>query len=215
MKPGTLTSWNPLGHSRPLTGLLYFFFTLRCTVSKIWNKLLNQFRLQRKSKRYDHNNHCFVKLRMLISFVWRPVDFRKFSLLFFKLVLIDSFYKPNYVAPILVKKQCKIIKSKVSFIYLIIFFGTARLISQSLQLKARVTLASLGYCHKSWKYATSCVRISLWFFAVRAVEMPIFICLRSICNHVAGVWKAVKLVRLEMKFVMQDDGNFVDIILLY
>jgi len=45
--------------------------------------------------------------------------------------------------------------------------------------------------------------------------MPIFICLRSICNHVAGVWKAVKLVRLEMKFVMQDDGNFVDIILLY
>jgi hypothetical protein len=25
---GTLTSWNPLGHSRPVTGLLYLFFTL-------------------------------------------------------------------------------------------------------------------------------------------------------------------------------------------
>ena len=24
---GTLTSWNPLGHSRPLTGLLYFLLT--------------------------------------------------------------------------------------------------------------------------------------------------------------------------------------------
>jgi len=24
---GTLTSWNPLGHSRPVTGLLYFFYT--------------------------------------------------------------------------------------------------------------------------------------------------------------------------------------------
>jgi len=26
MKLGTLTSWNPLGHSRPVTGLLYLYF---------------------------------------------------------------------------------------------------------------------------------------------------------------------------------------------
>jgi len=25
MKLGTLTSWNPLGHSRPVTGLLYLY----------------------------------------------------------------------------------------------------------------------------------------------------------------------------------------------
>jgi hypothetical protein len=65
-------------------------------------------------------------------------------------------------------------------------FGITRLISQSLQLKAQVTLASLGCCHKSGKQATSCARISLCF-SVRAVEMPIFICLRSIRNHVTEV----------------------------
>ena len=29
---GTLTSWNPLGHSRPVTGLLYLFLLLQYLV---------------------------------------------------------------------------------------------------------------------------------------------------------------------------------------
>jgi hypothetical protein len=32
---GTLTSWNPLGHSRPVTGLLYLLIVTRCTV-QLW-----------------------------------------------------------------------------------------------------------------------------------------------------------------------------------
>ena len=32
---GTLTSWNPLGHSRPVTGLLYLFILARCCVISV------------------------------------------------------------------------------------------------------------------------------------------------------------------------------------
>jgi hypothetical protein len=29
---GTLTSWNPLGHSRPVTGVLYLYLTIFITI---------------------------------------------------------------------------------------------------------------------------------------------------------------------------------------
>ena len=32
---GTLTSWNPLGHSRPVTGLIYLFVVLKYLVADI------------------------------------------------------------------------------------------------------------------------------------------------------------------------------------
>jgi hypothetical protein len=32
---GTLTSWNPLGHSRPVTGLLYLYLFLLVSVITI------------------------------------------------------------------------------------------------------------------------------------------------------------------------------------
>jgi hypothetical protein len=50
--------------------------------------------------------------------------------------------------------------------------------------------------------------------AVRAVEVPVLVCLRSSCNHVTGM-RTVRIVRLALRAVMQNDGDFVVVILLY
>ena len=34
---GTLNSWNPLGHSRPVTGLLYLYFLPNCAAPRLPN----------------------------------------------------------------------------------------------------------------------------------------------------------------------------------
>jgi hypothetical protein len=60
-------------------------------------------------------------------------------------------------------------------------------ISQILQLQAHVTLASLGRCQQVGESARSCVRVDQCVSAVRAVDVPIFVCLRSSCNHVTEV----------------------------
>jgi len=46
------------------------------------------------------------------------------------------------------------------------------------------------------------------------VEMPVFIYLHTICNHIT-VRRTIRLVRLEMEVVMQKDGDFVDESQLY
>jgi hypothetical protein len=61
----------------------------------------------------------------------------------------------------------------------------AGLISQSFQLLVQVMSASLGCCHKSC--ARSCVRVDQCVSVVGAVEVPLFECLRSSCNHVSHV----------------------------
>jgi len=43
----------------------------------------------------------------------------------------------------------------------------------------------------------------------RVMKVPVFFCLRSRCNHVTEVGG------LAIKIVMQNDGDFVDVILLY
>ena len=53
---GTLTSWNPLGHSRPVTGLLYLF-----TMGIIPNKLLKSLKL-----RYMRPAVCFTMQRAVM-----------------------------------------------------------------------------------------------------------------------------------------------------
>jgi hypothetical protein len=58
------------------------------------------------------------------------------------------------------------------------------------------------------------VRVDQCVSAVRAVEVPAFVCLHSGCNHVIEV-RAVRSVRLALKVAMQNDGDFVDLILLY
>jgi hypothetical protein len=65
------------------------------------------------------------------------------------------------------------------------------LIPQRLQLQAQETLASLGWFHR-WgecaeSYARSRMRVDQCISAVRAVEVPVFVCLRSSCSHMAEV----------------------------
>ena len=45
--------------------------------------------------------------------------------------------------------------------------------------------------------------------AFRVMKVPVFVCLRSSCNHVTEVGG------LAIKIVMQNDGDFVAVILLY
>ena len=59
------------------------------------------------------------------------------------------------------------------------------------------------------------MRVDQCVSAVRAVEVPVLVCLRSSYNHVTVVGGAVRFVRLALKVVVQNDGDIVDIILLY
>ena len=51
--------------------------------------------------------------------------------------------------------------------------------------------------------------------AVRAVDVPVLVCLRSSCSHVTDVVGPLRFVSLALTVVMQNDGDFVEIILLY
>ena len=59
------------------------------------------------------------------------------------------------------------------------------------------------------------MRVDQRVSAVRKVEVPVLVCLRSSCRHVTEVGGAVRFVRLALKVVVQNDGNFVDVTLLY
>jgi len=50
-------------------------------------------------------------------------------------------------------------------------------------------------------------------FVIGAVEAPVFVCKRSSCSHATQIW-SLRFVRLELKVVMQNDGDNVDVILL-
>ena len=58
------------------------------------------------------------------------------------------------------------------------------------------------------------LRVDQCVSAVRAVKLPVPVCLRSSCSHVTDM-RAVRFVRLALKDVMQNDGDFVDVMLLY
>jgi hypothetical protein len=58
------------------------------------------------------------------------------------------------------------------------------------------------------------VRVDQRVSAVRAVEVPVLVSLRNSCNHVTGR-RSVWIVRLALKVVIQNDRDFVDVILLY
>jgi len=47
------------------------------------------------------------------------------------------------------------------------------------------------------------------------VELPVLVCLRSNCNHVTEVGGALRFVGLALKAVIQNDGDFVEVIQLY
>ena len=50
--------------------------------------------------------------------------------------------------------------------------------------------------------------------AVRAVELPVLVCIRSGCSHVTE-GGAVRFVKLALKVIMENDEHFKDVILLY
>jgi len=56
------------------------------------------------------------------------------------------------------------------------------------------------------------VRVDQCVSAVRAVEVPVLVCLRSSWCHVTEVGGAVRFVRLALKVVVQNDRDFVDVI---
>ena len=45
--------------------------------------------------------------------------------------------------------------------------------------------------------------------------MPVFICFLSGCSHMNDVGGAVGFVRLALKIVMENNGDFVEVILQY
>jgi hypothetical protein len=51
--------------------------------------------------------------------------------------------------------------------------------------------------------------------AVRAVEVTVLVCLCSSSSHVTEARGAVRFVKLTLKVVMKNYGDFVDVILLY
>jgi hypothetical protein len=56
------------------------------------------------------------------------------------------------------------------------------------------------------------VRVDQCVSEVRAVEKPVFVYLRSSCSHVTS--STVRFVRFALKVVVQNDGNFLDAMLL-
>ena len=58
------------------------------------------------------------------------------------------------------------------------------------------------------------VRVDQCVSAVIAVEMPVFVCLGSVCSHVTDRM-ATRFVRLALRVDIQNCGDFVGVILLY
>ena len=66
-----------------------------------------------------------------------------------------------------------------------------------------------------WETARSRVRVD-HVYAVGAREVPVFVCLRSNCNHVTFVgWRTVRFVRFALKVVVQNEGDLVGVIPLF
>jgi len=64
--------------------------------------------------------------------------------------------------------------------------GKEALISQNLQLQAKVTLAIICWCHKLG-VAQIRMRLDQCVCAIRAVEMPVLACFSSSCSEVTEV----------------------------
>ena len=77
-------------------------------------------------------------------------------------------------------------------------FRIAGLIPQSLQPQTPVTVTSVGWCHKSGECATSCAR-----------TMSLLLQSRDLGR------RAARFVRSALTVATQNDGDFVEVILLY
>jgi hypothetical protein len=79
---------------------------------------------------------------------------------------------------------------------------------------AQTMLASLGWCHKSGECANSYARRSLCLcnWRVRGASVNLLTQQLQSCDWGKG---AVRFVRITLKVATQNDGDFVDVILLY
>ena len=59
------------------------------------------------------------------------------------------------------------------------------------------------------------MRVDQCVSVVRAVEVPVFVCFLSGCSYVTEVGGAIGFVRLALKVVMENNGDFVEVILHY
>ena len=84
------------------------------------------------------------------------------------------------------------------------------LIPQSLQLRKRVTLESIADVITQER-APIRVRIVQSISEIRAVQVSVF-CSRSRCKNVTEVGE-LKVLTVELKFIIQNDRDFVDITL--
>ena len=58
------------------------------------------------------------------------------------------------------------------------------------------------------------MRVDQCVSAIRAVEVPLFVCLRSSCSHVTEVGNR-RTCDTRTNVVMQNNGDFVDVVLLH
>ena len=77
-----------------------------------------------------------------------------------------------------------------------------------------LTLANLDSCHSMEGCTKSRARRSVCFCSQSAGDATIRLLMYS-CSHVTNHRKTARFVRLALKVVVQNYGDFVDVILLY
>jgi len=90
----------------------------------------------------------------------------------------------------------------------------AELIPQSLQLQVRAPLASLVWFNKSGECVKLCA-CSSGFPAIGAVKMPVYVSLRTSCNHETQVRGPYGLRDSHWRLSCKITGKFVEVVLLY
>ena len=67
---GTLTSWNPLGHSRPVTGLIYLLLpSVETSGLTTWKRLFSTKQFERKILKEEHSTLTTLLLQNSVNFV--------------------------------------------------------------------------------------------------------------------------------------------------
>jgi len=92
--------------------------------------------------------------------------------------------------------------------------GYSRINSTKSPASAQTTLASLGWCHKSGECANLYARRSLCLCSWRGGGARDNLLTQQLQSCDWGK-EAVRLVRFTLKVAMQNDGDFMDVILLY
>jgi len=104
------------------------------------------------------------------------------------------------------------VKTEYNYVFMTVKC-TAGLIPQSSQLQAQVTLLNLGRCQTRGVDSNSRARRLVCF--CNEGGQCACICLLTLQQHYCNSGRTVRFVRLPLKVVMLNDGEFVEVILLY